>query len=48
MSIMYSARSDGDGIQDDKDNCPDIPNSDQLDIDDDGFGMCHLSGFHNF
>ncbi len=30
--------SDGDGVQDDVDNCPDIPNANQLDIDEDGKG----------
>lgn len=29
---------DGDGHQDTKDNCPDIPNSSQLDSDNDGIG----------
>jgi hypothetical protein len=30
--------SDGDGVSDDDDNCPDIPNSDQADTDQDGVG----------
>lgn len=30
--------SDGDGHQDSRDNCPDIPNSSQLDSDNDGIG----------
>ncbi|MBK7397791.1 MAG: phosphodiester glycosidase family protein [Myxococcales bacterium] len=29
---------DGDGVVDDKDNCPEIPNPDQLDTDKDGLG----------
>ncbi len=29
---------DGDGVQNDVDNCPDTPNADQLDIDEDGIG----------
>ena len=29
---------DGDGIRDDADNCPDTPNPDQSDIDNDGVG----------
>lgn len=29
---------DGDGHQDSRDNCPDIPNSSQLDSDNDGLG----------
>lgn len=29
---------DGDGHQDNRDNCPDIPNSSQLDSDNDGLG----------
>jgi Thrombospondin type 3 repeat len=29
---------DGDGIREDADNCPDISNDDQSDIDDDGIG----------
>lgn len=31
-------RSDGDGHQDTKDNCPQLPNSSQLDSDNDGLG----------
>lgn len=30
--------SDGDGHQDTKDNCPQLPNSSQLDSDNDGLG----------
>ena len=30
---------DADGIQDDRDNCPDIPNANQLDTDSDGQGI---------
>jgi len=30
--------SDGDGIFDDTDNCPEIPNEDQADVDEDGIG----------
>jgi hypothetical protein len=30
--------TDGDGVCDDNDNCPDVPNSDQSDADEDGFG----------
>ncbi len=30
--------SDGDGIFDDDDNCPEIPNDDQADVDEDGIG----------
>lgn len=33
-----SSDADGDGIRDDADNCPQIPNPDQLDTDGDGFG----------
>lgn len=29
---------DGDGHQDSRDNCPDVPNSSQLDSDNDGIG----------
>ena len=29
---------DNDGIQDNKDNCPDVQNADQSDTDGDGFG----------
>ncbi len=32
------ADSDGDGVADDIDNCPDVPNPDQLDADGDGIG----------
>lgn len=36
---MYGClASDGDGHQDSRDNCPDIPNSSQLDSDNDGIG----------
>ena len=30
---------DGDGIIDSKDNCPDVANPDQSDLDDDGIGV---------
>lgn len=33
-----SSSSDGDGHQDSRDNCPDVPNSSQLDSDNDGLG----------
>ena len=36
---------DGDGVQNNVDNCPDIPNADQLDIDEDGIGNV---SFHCF
>lgn len=35
---MLCVCSDGDGHQDTRDNCPDIPNSSQLDSDNDGIG----------
>lgn len=34
--------SDGDGYQDNIDNCPDIPNADQQDTDNDGLGISCL------
>ena len=34
----YSQDSDGDGINDNEDNCPEIPNPEQSDIDEDGYG----------
>ncbi len=37
---------DGDGIQDDRDNCPDTPNSNQLDADEDGQGTVACSIFY--
>jgi hypothetical protein len=37
--FKYSAPdSDGDSVPDDEDNCPDVPNPDQLDSDDDSVG----------
>jgi len=30
--------TDGDGVPDTEDNCPDVPNEDQLDTDGDGIG----------
>ena len=38
MTIFSSTDSDGDGIQDIDDNCPNIPNSNQVDDDNDGIG----------
>jgi hypothetical protein len=37
VTIVYGD-SDGDGVTDDVDNCPDVPNSDQKDGDHDGIG----------
>jgi hypothetical protein len=37
-NLIVSMDTDGDGIQDDVDNCPDIPNPDQADTDGDGYG----------
>ena len=40
VSITYDLPDiDGDGILDDVDNCVDIPNTDQLDLDSDGIGF---------
>jgi hypothetical protein len=36
--VLVDNDRDDDGVPDDDDNCPDIPNTDQLDTDDDGFG----------
>lgn len=36
VTVLLS--SDGDGHQDTKDNCPQLPNSSQLDSDNDGLG----------
>jgi len=33
-----AADSDGDGLSDPADNCPDVPNLDQVDLDEDGIG----------
>lgn len=35
---VFMADSDGDGVSDDQDNCPAVPNPDQTDIDLDGLG----------
>ena len=32
--------SDGDGIPDNEDNCPQVPNPQQVDTDGDGLGRC--------
>lgn len=37
--IYFYNHRDQDGVQDNVDNCPDIPNSDQLDTDEDRKGM---------
>ena len=39
-TVMFAPGSDddGDGTRDQDDNCPDVPNPDQLDTDDDGIG----------
>lgn len=37
-SVRFLPSSDGDGHQDTKDNCPQLPNSSQLDSDNDGLG----------
>jgi len=36
--VLKAADTDGDGIFDVKDNCPNIPNFDQRDADGDGIG----------
>lgn len=36
--VPFLLSSDGDGHQDTKDNCPQLPNSSQLDSDNDGLG----------
>ncbi|MEO0604756.1 MAG: Ig-like domain-containing protein, partial [Myxococcota bacterium] len=38
LPISISGDSDGDGIGDDSDNCPDIPNADQGDVSSNGIG----------
>ena len=43
MLYCFVFQRDGDGILDDFDNCPDLPNSDQSDIDADGLGKSSLS-----
>ena len=37
---MLKPYSDKDGVQDDKDNCPYVPNADQLNSDNDANGTC--------
>jgi len=41
--IQLVLDSDGDGIEDGLDNCPTIPNEDQEDVNDDGFGDACVS-----
>jgi len=42
-TVIVSLDTDGDGIPDDEDNCPDIANPDQVDSDSDGTGdMCDI------
>jgi len=36
--LIVRSDRDGDGVFDDDDNCPDVPNADQLDSNDDGIG----------
>lgn len=38
MSLSLFVPSDGDGHQDSRDNCPTVPNSSQVDTDNDGLG----------
>lgn len=38
LVALFNVSRDGDGLQDSRDNCPDIPNSSQLDSDNDGLG----------
>jgi hypothetical protein len=35
---MYPLDNDGDGVRNDEDNCPEVPNEDQADYDSDGVG----------
>jgi hypothetical protein len=45
VADLHNLDSDGDGIMDDKDNCPSISNVDQKDSDKDGVGnKCDFSG----
>ena len=36
--VIHAADADGDGIEDDADNCASVANADQLDTDSDGLG----------
>ena len=38
VSLIFAADKDGDGVEDELDNCPSTPNTDQLDTDGDGIG----------
>ena len=38
ISLIFAADKDGDGVEDELDNCPSIANSDQRDTDNDGEG----------
>ena len=37
-TLSYTDDADGDGVSDERDNCPYVPNRDQLDTDGDGVG----------
>jgi Thrombospondin type 3 repeat len=44
-TVVTTSDSDGDGVPDDQDNCPDAANPDQADADDDGIGdFCEPDG----
>lgn len=48
LNILYKQDRDGDGVQDNQDNCPLVINSSQLDTDNDGIGKQIRENFKSY